>query len=97
MSWKQALWPWLILLLVLAAPGCGKRCAERPTFPAAPVVKEVRQRCLTQPPPNPPPPLARELDGDAPLTPDALDLFEQWAAALVAYSARAWRECGARD
>lgn len=81
-----------ILLFVLAGPGCARPC--KPPRTPTPSVVTVESRCLTQPPPNPPPALATELAGDAPLTPAAADLFEQWAAALVRYGARAWRDCG---
>lgn len=92
MSLKRTPWPWLILPLALVAASCAKPCAA--PLRSAPIVSTVEHRCLTQPPPDPPAALATELAGDAPLTPAALDLYEQWAAALVSYSSRAWRLCG---
>ena len=65
--------------------------------PSTPTVITVTDRCLTQPPPSPPPALATELAGDEPLTPAGADLFEQWVAALVRYSARAWKHCGTAE
>ena len=88
----------LSLSIALAAPGCGRRCAPSPpTVPRAPVVVPAAPRCLTQPPPAPPAQVVAMADGDAPATAEQLDALEWWSAALHAYAARAWRDCGATN
>ena len=88
----------LILAPLLVVLGCGQH--SPPQHPSEPIpatrVVTVTQQCLSVPPPSPPPLLVTEMAGDEPLTADALDLLEQFTAALVGYSSRAWRDCGGR-
>ncbi len=94
----------LALLPVVALAGSGCRLLSRPSSvcPTTPPVQIVpaphlvqsRLPCLSQPPPEALATLQLDPDSDGGLTVDQQADLAAYAAAVTAYSWRAWRLCG---